>query len=45
MKAYRDGFAATSKPQGGFQPGAHDENYWRRMAPDEMSFVGAHLTG
>lgn len=43
VKAYRVGFPADDRPAGGFQPGAHDEDYWRRMAPAELSFVGAHL--
>lgn len=43
VKTYRAGFPADRRPAGGFQPGAHDEDYWRRMAPAELSFVGAHL--
>ena len=38
-------FVATlsPKPAGGFQPGGHDMEYWRRMAPAQLAFVGRHL--
>ncbi|ARC58044.1 hypothetical protein AS850_13245 [Frondihabitans sp. 762G35] len=38
---YVAGFAAA--PSGGFEPGAHDLDYWRRMAPAQLAFLGAHL--
>jgi enterochelin esterase-like enzyme len=33
----------TPPPAGGFQPGAHDLAYWRRMAPAQLQFIGHHL--
>jgi pimeloyl-ACP methyl ester carboxylesterase len=38
-------FVATlsPRPAGGFQPGGHDWDYWRRMAPVQLAFAGAHL--
>jgi len=27
-------------PSGGFQPGGHDVDYWRRMAPAQLRFLG-----
>ena len=35
---YVEGF--TSPPAGGFQRGEHDVGYWRRMAPDQLHFLG-----
>jgi hypothetical protein len=35
------GFARP--PAGGFEPGAHDLDYWRRMASAQLAFLGAHL--
>lgn len=29
--------------EGGFQPGGHDEAYWRSILPDMVSFLGRHL--
>jgi enterochelin esterase-like enzyme len=29
--------------EGGFQPGGHDESYWRSILPDMVSFLGRHL--
>lgn len=43
VKRYRSGFPASHTPTGGFQPGAHDENYWRRMATTELRFIARHL--
>jgi enterochelin esterase-like enzyme len=34
----------TPKPAGGFQAGGHDVDYWRRLAPQQLAFVGMHLT-
>ena len=38
-------FAETlpQRPQGGFEPGGHNDAYWRRVAPPEMDFVAAAL--
>ena len=35
---YVGGF--TVPPSGGFQPGGHDVDYWRRMAPAQLRFLG-----
>lgn len=45
VKDYRDGFSADRRPAGGFEAGGHNDDYWRRMAPAELAFVGEHLTG
>ena len=29
--------------EGGFQPGGHDDNYWRSILPDVVSFLGRNL--
>ncbi|GII98660.1 enterochelin esterase-like enzyme [Sediminihabitans luteus] len=42
-RAYRDGFATP--PAGGFEPGEHTNDYWRRMAPAQLTFLGRHLAG
>lgn len=31
------------KPAGGFPAGNHDPDFWMRMAPAQLSFVGQHL--
>ncbi|OIH94260.1 MULTISPECIES: alpha/beta hydrolase family protein [unclassified Curtobacterium] len=41
VHAYVDGF--TTPPAGGFEPGAHTHGYWRRMAPQQLAFLGEHL--
>ena len=28
---------------GGFQPGGHDDSYWRSILPEVLSFLGRHL--
>jgi enterochelin esterase-like enzyme len=35
----------TPPPAGGFERGGHDMDYWRRMAPAQLAFVGQHLAG
>ncbi len=42
-QSYVDGFPEGSAPLAGYQPGAHEMAYWRRMAPAELRFVGKHL--
>lgn len=37
VQKYVDGFA--TKPAGGFTPGGHDYAYWRRIAPEQLSFL------
>ncbi|KTR11537.1 alpha/beta hydrolase [Curtobacterium luteum] len=41
VRTYVDGF--TTKPTGGFEPGAHDAAFWRRMAPAQITFLARHL--
>jgi pimeloyl-ACP methyl ester carboxylesterase len=41
--AYAAGFPSSQHPVVGFQPGAHELGYWRRMAPAQLAFVGRHL--
>ncbi|MCE0459315.1 alpha/beta hydrolase [Curtobacterium flaccumfaciens] len=41
VHAYVDGFATP--PAGGFAPGAHTHGYWRRLAPQQLAFLGRHL--
>jgi len=36
--------ALPQRPQGGFEPGGHNDAYWRRVAPPEMDFVAAALS-
>ena len=43
--AYAAGFPSSQHPVVGFQPGAHELAYWRRMAPAQLAFVGRHLGG
>jgi dienelactone hydrolase len=40
---YVDGFGARELLRVGYQPGAHDMGYWRRMAPRQLRYVGKHL--
>jgi len=36
--------ALPEQPQGGFEPGGHNDAYWRRVAPPEMDFIAAALS-
>ena len=36
--------ALPKEPQGGFEPGGHNDAYWRRVAPPEMDFIAAALS-
>jgi predicted esterase len=42
-RSYADGFPARQQVRVGFQPGAHDMDYWRRMAPAQLRFVARSL--
>ena len=42
-KAYRNGF--TRPPAGGCELGDHDLDYWRRLAPGQLRFLGEALAG
>lgn len=35
--------ALPGRPEGGFEPGGHDESYWRSVLPDLVSFVGRNF--
>ena len=37
--------ALPEQPQGGFEPGGHNDAYWRRVAPPEIDFIAAALSG
>lgn len=41
VRTYVAGF--TTKPSGGFEPGAHDAAFWRRTAPAQIAFLARHL--
>ena len=41
---YVAGFPRDQRPAAHYQPGAHDMDYWRRIAPAQLRFVGRHLT-
>jgi pimeloyl-ACP methyl ester carboxylesterase len=40
---YVEGF--EDRPEGSFEPGGHDVDYWRRMAPAQLAFAAEHLSG
>lgn len=33
----------SPRPAGGLEPGKHNVEYWRRMAPAQIAFVAAHI--
>jgi enterochelin esterase-like enzyme len=33
----------SPEPAGGIQPGEHTAGYWRRMLPDQLTFLATHL--
>jgi len=41
VRTYVDGFSTA--PAGGFEPGGHTTAYWRRMAPQQLTFLARHL--
>jgi enterochelin esterase-like enzyme len=43
-RAYVAGFPRDQHPSVHYQPGAHNMDYWRRMAPAQLRFVARHLT-
>lgn len=47
-----DGFCSTvrdyaaslmPRPAGGFTAGGHNEDFWRRVAPEQLAFIATHL--
>jgi enterochelin esterase-like enzyme len=43
VEDYADDFPAEAEVTDTFEPGAHDPDYWRRMLPAELDFVGRQL--
>ena len=43
--AYGVAYADGELPAGGFEPGGHNDAYWRRVAPAEVDFVGRVFGG
>ncbi|MGX7679754.1 alpha/beta hydrolase [Jatrophihabitans sp. DSM 45814] len=41
--AYEFARALTPAPAGGYERGGHDLGYWRRTAPGQLAFIGAHF--
>lgn len=41
VEAYVSGLPGAV--EGGFEPGGHEESYWRRVLPDVVSFLGRNL--
>ncbi len=41
VRDYRAGLPGAV--EGGFQPGGHDDSYWRSVLPDVLSFLGRNL--
>ena len=42
-RTYVAGFPHGHQPAAHYQPGAHNQAYWRRMAPAQLRFVARHL--
>jgi pimeloyl-ACP methyl ester carboxylesterase len=43
VQEYVEGFDGASEVVSSFEPGAHEEGFWRRMLPAELRFLGAHV--
>jgi S-formylglutathione hydrolase FrmB len=41
VRDYRAGLPGAV--EGGFQPGGHDDSYWRSILPEVLAFMGRHL--
>jgi S-formylglutathione hydrolase FrmB len=41
VQSYVEGF--DTPPAGGFEPGGHNDDYWRRVAPKQLAFFAQHL--
>lgn len=41
VRTYVEGF--QERPAGGFEAGGHTTAYWRRMAPQQLTFLARHL--
>ena len=42
VRDYAAGF--ETPPAGGFEPGGHDYDYWRRVAPAQLEFLAEQLS-
>ena len=45
VEDYADRFPGDADVKVTFEPGGHDPDYWRRMMPAQLDFLGGHLTG
>lgn len=43
VEDYVDGFGADAGVTASFEPGAHDRDFWRRVLPDQLAFLGSRL--
>ena len=43
VEDYVDAFPAEADLTSTFEPGAHDPDYWRRMMPAELEFLGSRV--
>lgn len=43
VEDYVAGFGDDADVTSSFEPGAHDRDFWRRVLPDQLAFVGARL--
>ena len=43
VEDYVAGFPDDATGTASFEPGAHHPDYWRRVLPDELDFLGQHL--
>ena len=44
VEDYADGFPEDADVSASFEPGAHDSDYWRRVLPGQLAFLGAGVT-
>lgn len=45
VEDYVAGFDDDTDVTSSFEPGAHDRDFWRRVLPDQLEFLGARLGG
>jgi enterochelin esterase-like enzyme len=45
VQDYADGFAFVVDVTSTFEPGGHNPAYWRRMLPEQLTFLGQHNGG
>jgi len=43
VEAYVDGFPDDAELTSAFEPGAHDADYWRRLLPAQLAFLGSRV--